>query len=86
MNSDIIEGKWDQLKGKVREKWGKLTDSDMQMIQGKKEQLIGKLQERYGYAKDQAQNEVDMFLSADDDAGCGCGASNTDKGGKASNF
>lgn len=86
MNSDIIEGKWDQLKGKVREKWGKLTDSDMQTIQGKKEQLIGKLQERYGYAKDQAQSEVDSFLSADDDAGCGCGASHSDKSGKASNY
>ena len=84
MNTDIIEGKWDQLKGKVREKWGKLTDSDLQMIKGKTEQLVGKLQERYGYAKDQAQTEVDHFLADDDSCGCGAGAPN--KSGRASNY
>lgn len=61
MNWDTIEGKWKQLKGQIKEKWGKLTDDDMDVIGGKKDQLVGKIQERYGYAKDQAEEEVDTF-------------------------
>jgi uncharacterized protein YjbJ (UPF0337 family) len=48
MNSDELQGKWNQLKGSVREKFGKLTDDDVQVIAGKKDQFVGKLQERYG--------------------------------------
>ena len=58
MNWDQIEGKWAQLKGSAKEKWGKLTDDDMTVIEGKRDQLVGKIQERYGYAKDQAEKEV----------------------------
>jgi uncharacterized protein YjbJ (UPF0337 family) len=50
MNEDTLKGQWMQLKGKVREKWGKLTDDDLDQIQGKSEQLVGRLQERYGWA------------------------------------
>ena len=57
MNWDIIEGNWKQVKGKVKEKWGKLTDSDLNTLSGKKDQLVGKIQERYGYTKDQAERE-----------------------------
>jgi len=58
MNEDILQGKWAQLKGKVKEQWGKLTDDDLDVIAGKQDQLEGRLQERYGYAKDQAQKEI----------------------------
>jgi uncharacterized protein YjbJ (UPF0337 family) len=62
MNWDQIAGQWTQLKGKVKEKWGQLTDDDLKVIGGKKDQLLGKLQERYGYGKEQAQKEADEFL------------------------
>ncbi len=65
MNSDQLEGQWKQLKGKVKEKWGKLTDSDFDQIAGKRDQFLGKLQERYGYSKEQAQKELDAWEAAD---------------------
>jgi uncharacterized protein YjbJ (UPF0337 family) len=61
MNWDTVSGQWKQLKGKVRERWGKLTDDEVDQIGGKKDQLVGKIQERYGYAKDQAEKEVNEF-------------------------
>ncbi len=63
MNSDQLEGKWKQVKGQVREKWGQLTDDDIQVIAGRRDQLIGRIQERYGIAKEQATKEVDTFLT-----------------------
>jgi uncharacterized protein YjbJ (UPF0337 family) len=66
MNRDTLKGQWMQLKGKVREKWGKLTDDDVAEVQGNVEQLVGKLQERYGYARDQAQQELDRWLGEQD--------------------
>ena len=57
MNQDILEGNWKQLKGKMREKWGKLTDNDWDQIAGKRDQLLGKLQERYGYTREQAERD-----------------------------
>ena len=62
MNWDRVEGNWKTFKGQVQQKWGKLTDDDLDQIQGNAEKLTGKLQERYGYAKDQAQKEVDDFI------------------------
>lgn len=62
MNSDIIQGNWTQLKGKVQKQWGKLTNDDLDVIEGKRKELVGRVQERYGYAKDQAEKEVDTFL------------------------
>ena len=58
MNWDQIEGKWDQLKGSAKEKWGKLTDDDWKVIEGKRDQLAGRLQERYGYTKEQVEKEL----------------------------
>ncbi len=58
-NQDVMEGQWKQMRGKVRQWWGKLTDDDLDQIAGKKDQLIGKLQERYGYSHDRAMREVD---------------------------
>lgn len=59
MNWDIIQGKWKQAKGSVKEKWGDLTDDDLDRIDGNKDQLVGKLQERYGWTKDEAERNVD---------------------------
>lgn len=63
MKHDILEGKWLQVQGKVKERWGELTDDDLEQISGKRDQLEGKLRERYGYSKRQARSEVDKFLS-----------------------
>lgn len=62
MNRDTLKGQWMQVKGKLREQWGKLTDDDVAEVQGNAEQLIGKLQERYGYAREQAERELDRWL------------------------
>jgi uncharacterized protein YjbJ (UPF0337 family) len=65
MNEDTLKGQWAQLKGAVREQWGKLTNDDVDQVQGKSEQLVGKIQERYGIARDEAQKQVDSWKSAD---------------------
>lgn len=62
MNWDRIEGNWKQFTGKVKEKWGDLTDDDLTSINGRREQLEGKIQERYGYSKEQVKKEVDDWL------------------------
>ena len=59
MNWDQIEGNWKQFKGKARQKWGMLTNDELDVIQGRKDQLIGKIQERYGLAREEAEKEVD---------------------------
>ena len=61
MNEDILKGNWRQLKGKVQEQWGKITDSDLDMINGQRNQLMGKLQERYGVARDEAERQITDF-------------------------
>jgi uncharacterized protein YjbJ (UPF0337 family) len=58
MNSDQIKGKWKQLTGSVKERWGKLTDDDLDVINGQQDQLIGTIQERYGIARAAAQKQV----------------------------
>src|SRR5678815_4641427 len=63
MNWDRIEGNWKQFTGKVKEKWGKLTDDEIAQIDGNREQLEGKIQARYGYAKDQVRKDVDDWLN-----------------------
>jgi uncharacterized protein YjbJ (UPF0337 family) len=64
MNWDQIKGDWKQVTGKVKEKWGKLTDDDLTTIAGKRDQLAGLIQQRYGYAKEQAEKELDEFTQA----------------------
>jgi uncharacterized protein YjbJ (UPF0337 family) len=59
MNWDTVKGDLKQFSGKVKEKWGDLTDDDLAKINGQREQLEGKLQERYGIAKDEAKKQVD---------------------------
>src|SRR5436305_9631641 len=67
MNKETLAGKWHELKGDVKEKWGKLTDSDIAQINGKREILLGKLESRYGYAKEKAEKELQDFEKS-----CGC--------------
>jgi uncharacterized protein YjbJ (UPF0337 family) len=61
MNSDTLKGQWTQLKGSIREQWGKLTNDDLDQIQGHSERLIGKIQERYGMARDEAERQVNSW-------------------------
>jgi uncharacterized protein YjbJ (UPF0337 family) len=61
MNKDTLKGQWTQLKGTVREQWGKLTNDDIDQIQGQSEQLVGKIQERYGIARDEAERQVNSW-------------------------
>ncbi len=67
MNSHQMSGTWQQMKGKVKEKWGKLTDDDLKVIEGKRDQLAGLLEKRYGYAKERAEEETRRFYND-----CGC--------------
>ena len=59
MNWDTVKGDWKQCSGKIKAKWGQLTDDELTQINGNREQLEGKLQAKYGYAKDKAKQEVD---------------------------
>jgi uncharacterized protein YjbJ (UPF0337 family) len=59
MNQDIIKGKWSQIRGKLKEKWSKLTDDDLGLLEGHRDYLVGKVQERYGIAKDEANRQID---------------------------
>lgn len=61
MNKDILEGKWEQVKGKVQKNWGKLTNDDLDVIKGDAKILAGKLQEKYGITKEEAEKQIDDF-------------------------
>ena len=61
MNKDQIKGNWKQLKGSAKERWGKLTDDDLDRIDGNREQLEGKIQERYGATREEAERQIDEF-------------------------
>ena len=68
MNWDQVEGKWKEVKGTVRQKWGKLTDDDLESIAGKKDLLMGKLQQLYGRNKEQAESDINTWISEIDKA------------------
>jgi len=63
MNSDTLQGKWKQLRGSIKENFGKLTDDDLMQADGNADKVLGALQERYGYSKEQAQAEWDKFYN-----------------------
>lgn len=63
MHRDTLKGNWNQLKGKVKEQWGMLTDDDLKVVEGNYDQLVGRVQERYGYSRDEANRHVDEFLT-----------------------
>ncbi|MBU2891642.1 CsbD family protein [Celeribacter halophilus] len=62
MNRDQFEGKWKEMKGRVREEWGDLTEDDLAEAEGNREQLEGKLQQRYGKSKEEARKAVNEFI------------------------
>ena len=64
MNWDQVEGNWKQVKGRFRQKWGKLTGSDVERAAGARDRLVGLLQERYALVKEEAQNQLDEFVSS----------------------
>jgi uncharacterized protein YjbJ (UPF0337 family) len=64
MNWDQVEGQWKQMKGTLKQRWGKLTDDDLTTLSGKRDQLVGKIQERYGITREQAQKEADEWADA----------------------
>ncbi len=64
VNKEQFQGNWNQFKGKIKEKWGKLTDDDITQINGKYEQFIGTLQKRYGYQKEQAEKEFNNYVES----------------------
>jgi uncharacterized protein YjbJ (UPF0337 family) len=63
MNRDVLVGQWKQLKGKVKQQWGRLTDDELDQASGRYDELAGLIQERYGYSRDEAYNELDMWLN-----------------------
>jgi uncharacterized protein YjbJ (UPF0337 family) len=63
MNWNQIEGNWEQFKGKVQSQWGELTNDDLDIIKGNRRQLAGRIQERYGKAEEDAEREIDTWLS-----------------------
>jgi uncharacterized protein YjbJ (UPF0337 family) len=63
MNRDVLEGQWKQLKGRVKQQWGRLTDDELDQMSGSYDELAGVIQERYGYSRDEAVNELDMWLN-----------------------
>ena len=76
MNNDRIQGRWKQVKGKVKEQWGKLTDDDLDVIAGRRDQLLGRIQQRHGLAREEADRQVRGFEHAHpgvrfEDAGSG---------------
>ena len=62
MNEDTLTGQWNQLKGKVREKWGNLTNDDIDVIKGRSDQLVGRIQERYGIERSEAERQVKEWM------------------------
>ncbi len=64
LNENVLKGKWNQIKGKIKQQWGDLTDDDIDRIRGNRAELIGILQEKHGKTQAEAEREVDQFLSA----------------------
>jgi uncharacterized protein YjbJ (UPF0337 family) len=64
MNEDILKGKWNQLKGQIKQQWGDLTDDDLDRISGQKDEMIGLLQERYGWERSRAEAEYNDFMKS----------------------
>jgi uncharacterized protein YjbJ (UPF0337 family) len=61
MNQDRLGGRWKQVKGRLKEQWGQLTDDDLDVIAGRRDQLLGRIQQRHGLAKEEAQRQVESF-------------------------
>jgi uncharacterized protein YjbJ (UPF0337 family) len=62
VKKDILKGKWKEMKGAIKEKWGKFTEDDLTEMEGKEEKFLGLLQKRYGYTEDKARKEYNDFI------------------------
>lgn len=67
MNKDQAAGNWKELKGKIKQQWGKLTDDDLTVLEGTSDELSGRIQKRYGIAKEEAQKQIDTFRTTNRD-------------------
>ena len=63
MNRDVMKGQWKQMQGEIKRRWNKLTDDELGQVEGNFEKLVGRIQERYGYQREQAEREIDDFLT-----------------------
>jgi len=63
MDANFLKGKWKEIKGGVKETWGKLTDDEVTEIEGSEQKLLGLIQQRYGYTKEKAEMEYDKFIT-----------------------
>lgn len=61
MNKEIFKGNWEEIKGNIKQAWGKLTDDDLMQIKGSQQEIYGKLQKHYGYSKEQAEKAIEEF-------------------------
>ena len=61
MNEHTLKGEWNQMKGSVKQKWGELTNDDLDQIEGSRDKLVGRIQERYGHSKEDAERDVDNW-------------------------
>jgi uncharacterized protein YjbJ (UPF0337 family) len=61
MNKDIFEGNWEQVKGKIKKNWGKLTDDDLDVAKGNRQILAGKIQEKYGLEQEEAEEQIKEY-------------------------
>jgi len=66
VNRDILEGKWKQLRGRIHERWGRITNDELDQVEGNGDRLVGIIQERYGLARDEAERQLDSLVSSDD--------------------
>ncbi len=69
MNWTTLQGNWNETKGKVKSKWGRLTDDDLMQVQGQKDRLVGVIQQKYGLARDKAEEQLEEFLSSAESSG-----------------
>ena len=62
MTFDVLKGQWKQIRGQIKERWGELTDDEVDQIEGRRDRLVGKLQEKYGYTRQEAEDRVNAFM------------------------
>ena len=74
MNDDVFKGKWLQLKGQIKEKWGQLTDDDLDQVGGQRDQVVGRIQEKYGLAKDEVNRQLDSWIATEEPRRSGAGS------------
>lgn len=62
MNNLILKGNVNKLQGKLKEKYGRLTDDDLKFVEGEEEKLLGKLQAKLGKTKEELIEEINQLL------------------------